>query len=465
MAAFELLIADDDADVRLALTLLLQGAGYRCREAASPAEVFTRLAERPADLILLDLNFSRDTTSGQEGMALLPTLVARQIPVFVLTAWGSIELAVAAIRLGACQFLTKPWDNQQLLSYVSQQQQLKQLTSQQQRLTALHQQATPVWIAQSTAMLELEQLLQQIATTDANVLILGENGTGKSVLASRLHQLSHRATAPLVSVNMAAIPDTLFEAELFGHQKGAFTDARQQRLGRFAMAEGGSLFLDEIGCLPLPLQPKLLRVLESGQYEMLGSSVTEQADVRLISATNAPLETLIEQGLFRQDLLYRLNTFVLQLPPLRQRQADLPALATHFIRLFSQKYRKTAPELSRSALLQMQQYHWPGNVRELSHLLERAVLLCQHGVIEQLPLANGSTKAPPNSAGPAQPASLDLAQMEKNLIQQALVQSQYQLTQAAQLLGISRHALARRLEKLADGSADPSQQSTSQDLC
>lgn len=465
MAAFELLIADDDADIRLALMLLLQGAGYRCREAASPAEVFSQLAARPVDLVLLDLNFSRDTTSGQEGMALLPTLVARQIPVFVLTAWGSIELAVAAIRLGAGQFLTKPWDNQQLLSYVSQQQQLKQLTSQQQRLTALHQQATPVWVAQSPAMLELEALLQQIAATDANVLILGENGTGKSVLASRLHQLSNRASAPMVCVNMAAIPDTLFEAELFGHQKGAFTDARQQRLGRFAMAEGGSLFLDEIGCLPLPLQPKLLRVLESGQYEMLGSSVTEQADVRLISATNAPLEKLIEQGQFRQDLLYRLNTFVLQLPPLRQRLADLPLLAEHFIQLFSQKYRKTAPELSRSALLQMQQYHWPGNVRELSHLLERAVLLCQHGVIEQLPLANSINTAAQNSADTAQPALLDLAQMEKNLIQQALVQSQYQLTQAAQLLGISRHALARRLEKLTDARADVKQQPSQQDLC
>jgi DNA-binding NtrC family response regulator len=455
MATFELIIADDDADIRLALLLLLQTAGYRCREAESPAQLLQLLAEKPADLVLLDLNFSRDTTSGQEGMAVLPTLVARHIPVIVLTAWGTIELAIRAIRLGACQFLTKPWDNQQLLSFVAQQQQLKQLNQQQQRLTALHQQAAPAWIAQSAPMQQLELLLHQIAATDANVLILGENGTGKSVLATRLHQLSKRAQQPLVSVNMAAIPESLFEAELFGHQKGAFTDARQQRLGRFAMAEGGSLFLDEIGCLPLQLQPKLLRVLESGQYEMLGSSHTEQADVRLISATNAPLDQLVQQGQFRQDLLYRLNTFVLQLPPLRQRQADIPALAAHFIQLFSQKYRKAPAVLTATAVKQLQHYHWPGNVRELSHLLERAVLLTHDGVITQLPL--GGQQPPEHSktvTGVQTAASLDLAEMEKRFIQQALKQSDYQLTPAAQLLGISRHALARRLEKFADESPE-----------
>lgn len=455
MATFELIIADDDADIRLALLLLLQSAGYHCREAESPAQLLQLLAEKPADLVLLDLNFSRDTTSGQEGMAVLPALVARHIPVIVLTAWGTIELAIHAIRLGACQFLTKPWDNQQLLSFVAQQQQLKQLNQQQQRLTALHQQAAPAWIAQSAPMQQLELLLHQIAATDANVLILGENGTGKSVLATRLHQLSQRALQPLVSVNMAAIPESLFEAELFGHQKGAFTDARQQRLGRFAMAEGGSLFLDEIGCLPLQLQPKLLRVLESGHYEMLGSSHTEQADVRLISATNAPLDQLVQQGQFRQDLLYRLNTFVLELPPLRQRQADIPALAAHFIQLFSQKYRKAPAVLTANALQQLQQYPWPGNVRELSHLLERAVLLTHDGVITQLPL--GGRQPPEHSetlTGVQTEVNLDLAAMEKRLIQQALQQSDYQLTPAAQLLGISRHALARRLEKFAaDNSA------------
>ena len=449
MSRFDILLADDDADIRLALELLLQDAGFSTRNAASPAAVTQAVAEKQPDLILLDLNFSRDTTSGREGLALLPELVNAQIPVIVLTAWGSIELAVQAMHLGAWQFLTKPWDNQQLLALVRQQQQLKQLTRQHRQLTALQQTTAADWIAHSAPMQQLELLVQQVATTDANILILGENGTGKSVLAKRIHQLSNRSQAPLVAVNMAAIPETLFEAELFGHQKGAFTDARQARIGRFAMAEGGSLFLDEIGCLPLALQPKLLRVLENGEYEVLGSSRTEQADVRLISATNADLTTLIQQGQFRQDLLYRLNTFVLELPPLRQRPDDIAPLAQHFIQLFSRKYRKTAARLTNQAHRQLLAYHWPGNVRELSHLLERAVLLCQQdhiddvGLPQQLPAWTEQT-----GSQLAATEDLNIQRMEHRLIMQALQQSQQQLGRAAELLGLSRHALARRLEKL-----------------
>ncbi|MFN6970528.1 MAG: sigma-54-dependent transcriptional regulator [Rheinheimera sp.] len=449
MSRFDILLADDDEDIRLALELLLQDAGYNTRNAASPAAVQQAVAEKQPDLILLDLNFSRDTTSGREGLALLPELVSAQIPVMVLTAWGSIELAVQAMHLGAWQFLTKPWDNQQLLALVRQQQQLKQLTKQHRQLTALQQTPAEDWIAQSTPMQQLELLVQQVAATDANILILGENGTGKSVLARRIHQLSNRSQSPLVAVNMAAIPETLFEAELFGHQKGAFTDARQARIGRFAMAEGGSLFLDEIGCLPLALQPKLLRVLENGEYEVLGSSRTEQANVRLISATNADLTTLIQQGQFRQDLLYRLNTFVLELPPLRQRADDIAPLAQHFIQQFSRKYRKTAVRLTDQALRQLQAYQWPGNVRELGHLLERAVLLCQHDRIEDVGLPQQSPKSPELAKSQShEPADLNIQRMEHRLIMQALQQSEQQLGRAADLLGLSRHALARRLEKL-----------------
>jgi DNA-binding NtrC family response regulator len=460
MSRFDILLADDDADIRLALELLLQDAGFSTRNAASPAAVQQAVAEKQPDLILLDLNFSRDTTSGREGLALLPELVSAQIPVMVLTAWGSIELAVQAMHLGAWQFLTKPWDNQQLLALVRQQQQLKQLTKQHRQLTALQQTPAADWIAHSAPMQQLELLVQQVAATDANILILGENGTGKSVLAKRIHQLSNRSQSPLVAVNMAAIPETLFEAELFGHQKGAFTDARQARIGRFAMAEGGSLFLDEIGCLPLALQPKLLRVLENGEYEVLGSSRTEQADVRLISATNADLTTLIQQGQFRQDLLYRLNTFVLELPPLRQRPDDIAPLAQHFIQQFSRKYRKTAPRLTSQTLQQLQAYSWPGNVRELSHLLERAVLLCQHDQIDDVGLPKRdvtqhnllghapATLADVPALPPATDEELNLQRMEQRLIMQALQQSQQQLGRAAELLGLSRHALARRLEKL-----------------
>jgi DNA-binding NtrC family response regulator len=449
MPRFDILLADDDADIRLALELLLQDAGYNTRNAASPAAVQQAVAEKQPDLILLDLNFSRDTTSGREGLALLPELVSAQIPVMVLTAWGSIELAVQAMHLGAWQFLTKPWDNQQLLALVRQQQQLKQLTKQHRQLTALQQTPAEDWIAQSSPMQQLELLVQQVAATDANILILGENGTGKSVLARRIHQLSNRSQSPLVAVNMAAIPETLFEAELFGHQKGAFTDARQARIGRFAMAEGGSLFLDEIGCLPLALQPKLLRVLENGEYEVLGSSRTEQANVRLISATNADLTTLIQQGQFRQDLLYRLNTFVLELPPLRHRADDIAPLAHHFVQQFSRKYRKTAVRLTDQALWQLQAYQWPGNVRELGHLLERAVLLCQHDRIEDVGLPQQSPKSPELAKSQShEPADLNIQRMEHRLIMQALQQSEQQLGRAADLLGLSRHALARRLEKL-----------------
>jgi DNA-binding NtrC family response regulator len=453
MARFDILLADDDADIRLALELLLQDAGFNTRNADSPAALRHAVQEKQPDLVLLDLNFSRDTTSGREGLALLPELVAAQIPVMVLTAWGSIELAVQAVQLGAWQFLTKPWDNQQLLALVRQQQQLKQLARQHRQLSALQQTPAADWIAQSAPMQQLEFLVQQVAATDANILILGENGTGKSVLARRIHQLSSRSPAPLVAVNMAAIPETLFETELFGHQKGAFTDARQARIGRFAMAEGGSLFLDEIGCLPLALQPKLLRVLENGEYEVLGSSRTEQADVRLISATNADLTTLIKQGQFRQDLLYRLNTFVLELPPLRQRPDDIAPLAEHFIKLFSQKYRKPIAKLSSGAMQQLHTYHWPGNVRELSHLLERAVLLCQQATIEDvgLPVISAdvlSEQAAVNHPLGAEPQELNLQRMEQRLILQALQQSEQQLGRAAELLGLSRHALARRLEKL-----------------
>ncbi|MBU1438890.1 MAG: sigma-54 dependent transcriptional regulator [Gammaproteobacteria bacterium] len=453
MARFDILLADDDADIRLALELLLQDAGFNTRNADSPAALRHAVQEKQPDLVLLDLNFSRDTTSGREGLALLPELVAAQIPVMVLTAWGSIELAVQAVQLGAWQFLTKPWDNQQLLALVRQQQQLKQLARQHRQLSALQQTPAADWIAQSAPMQQLESLVQQVAATDANILILGENGTGKSVLARRIHQLSSRSQAPLVAVNMAAIPETLFETELFGHQKGAFTDARQARIGRFAMAEGGSLFLDEIGCLPLALQPKLLRVLENGEYEVLGSSRTEQADVRLISATNADLTTLIKQGQFRQDLLYRLNTFVLELPPLRQRPDDIAPLAEHLIKLFSQKYRKPIAKLSAGAMQQLHTYHWPGNVRELSHLLERAVLLCQQATIEDvgLPVISAdvlSEQAAADNPLGTEPQELNLQRMEQRLILQALQQSEQQLGRAAELLGLSRHALARRLEKL-----------------
>ncbi|MEE2024402.1 sigma-54-dependent transcriptional regulator [Alkalimonas mucilaginosa] len=435
-----ILIADDDDDIRLALELLLAGAGYRVISAATPQAVRQQAGQKP-DLVLLDMNFQQDTTSGKEGLALLAELKMQDLPVILMTAWASIELAVAGMQQGARSFIQKPWNNQQLLQLIRQQLEHQQLQQENQHLKQLLQPEQQQWVAESPAMQQLEQLVQQLAPTDASVLILGENGTGKSLLASRLHQLSKRSQQPLVAVNMAAIPESLFEAELFGHEKGAFTDAKQSRTGRFALAGKGSLFLDEVGCLPPQLQPKLLRVLESGEFEAVGSSRSQRSQARIISATNADLQQLVKQGLFRQDLLYRLNTFVLELPPLRQRQQDIPLLCQQIMSGLCQKYHKPPLSISPAAMQTLLGYPWPGNVRELTHTLERAVLLCQAETIQpqHLLLQNNQTSAPADS--------LNLAETEQRLIQQALASSGQQLTEAARLLGISRHALARRLEK------------------
>jgi DNA-binding NtrC family response regulator len=437
-----IVVADDDEDICLALDLLLSSAGYRVLTVQQPQQLMQTCLQKP-DLVLLDMNFRKDTTSGQEGLALLEQLNAAQIPVILMTAWASVELAVQGMLQGARHFIQKPWHNRQLLQLVKQQLEHQQLQQENQQLKQLLQPAEVPWIAVSPVMQQLEQLVQQVAATDANILILGENGTGKSQLAQRLHQLSHRQQGSFISVNMAAIPGTLFEAELFGHEKGAFTDAKQRRVGRFALAHQGTLFLDEIGCLPLHLQPKLLRVLESGAFEAVGASQSQHSNARIISATNADLTQMVQKGLFRQDLLYRLNTLVLQMPALRQRTADIPALAELAITHFCQKYRKPLMALNKEAIQQLQSYSWPGNVRELNHVIERAVLLSSGVMLDASALVmQGMAVTEPTAI-----QSLDLAAMEQQLIRKALTQTGNQLTEAAALLGITRHALARRLEK------------------
>jgi len=443
-----ILIADDDEDIRLALALLLSGENYRTIEADSPkSTVITANQQRP-DLILLDMNFSLDTTSGQEGLEILSQLKPLNIPVILITAWSCVELAVTGLQQGAADFIEKPWNKHKLLNSIGQQLERASLAQQNQGFRQLL--ATPnsrPWIAQSPAMQGIEQLISQVAPTDANILILGENGTGKSQLAERIHQLSNRSQQPMISVNMAAIPDNLFESELFGHQKGAFTDAKQARTGRFTLADGGSLFLDEIGTLPANLQPKLLRVLETGQFEVLGSSHTQSANVRLISATNADLTQLVKDGQFRQDLLYRLNTLVVNLPSLRQRNDDIEPLALHFISHFAAKYHKHTPKLCPAALAQLQQHPWPGNIRQLSHTLERAVLMCIDSEITDLQhcLEPHTDANEQQSDGPLPMQTLD--QTEIKLINQAIDQTDGQIIEAAKLLGISRSALYRRMEK------------------
>jgi len=443
-----ILIADDDEDIRLALELLLTSHGYRVLEAENAKETIVQVQRQQPDLVLLDMNFSRDTTSGEEGLAILEQLKSLEIPVMLMTAWGSIELAVEGLKNGACDFFEKPWNKDKLLNGIKQQVGFAKVNQQnqgyRQLLSAPSSLSSPdqAWVCQSSSMQAIEQLVQQVAPTDANILILGENGTGKSLLASRIHQYSSRSQQPFISVNMAAIPENLFESELFGHQKGAFTDAKQNRVGRFQLAENGSLFLDEIGTLPINLQPKLLRVLETGQFESLGSSNTQQANIRLISATNADLSQLVKDGAFRQDLLYRLNTLIITMPALRDRLTDIPQLALHFIDIFQKKYRKSDITISEQAIKKLNQHHWPGNIRELSHVLERAVLLTsskeiteQVLFIDQIADEQGEVLLQP------------LEQAEEKLIAKAMQVSNGNVIEAAKLLDISRNALYRRLEK------------------
>ncbi|KGJ95326.1 sigma-54-dependent transcriptional regulator [Colwellia psychrerythraea] len=438
-----ILIADDDEDIRLALNLLLSAQGYQVIEAANAKEIIIESNRQQPDLVLLDMNFSRDTTSGQEGLAILEQLQPLNIPVILMTAWGSIELAVEGLQKGANDFIEKPWNKLKLLNSIKQQLNFSRVKVQNQGYRQLlANDNKKAWICQSESMQAIETLIAQIAPTDANILILGENGTGKSLLAERVHQLSSRHQAPLIAVNMAAIPDNLFESELFGHQKGAFTDAKQNRVGRFQLADKGTLFFDEIGSLPLTLQPKLLRVLETGHYEVLGSSQTQVADVRLISATNANLNQLVSEQAFRQDLLYRLNTIVITIPPLRERLEDISALADCFIAKFSEKYHKQTLIISPCALSKLKRHNWPGNIREFSHVIERAVLLTSSGEItaQQLVLENTDSA---NDSVTLQP----LEQAEKQLIEKAMSVTSGQVIEAAKLLDISRNALYRRLEK------------------
>jgi len=431
MSQHTILVVDDDDDIRFALCILLEQAGYRVVEADGPSQCMQLLGRLTPALVLLDMNFTRDTTSGKEGLALLEQITPLDIPVMLMTAWANIELAVTGLQNGAKDFIEKPWRKEKLLSQIDNH--IKPLTK------VLPQSD---WIAQSSAMQSLDILIKQLAPTDANLLILGENGTGKSQLAKRIHQLSTRNEAALVSLNMGAIAESLFESELFGHRKGAFTDAKQDRTGAFSRAKNGTLFMDEIGTLPIHLQPKLLQVLETGEFTPLGANASEQVNVRLIAATNQDLSKAIADGQFRQDLYYRLNTFVIRLPALRERKDDILPLATHFINHFAAKYNKPPCTLSQNVEELLCSHSWPGNIRELSHVIERAMLICTESVIELVHIMLDSQASPSQSI-----PKLTLEELEKQRITDVLQQHNQQITAAAKSLGISRNALYRRMEK------------------
>ena len=443
-----ILVADDQPDVLAALRLLLKSEGYEIETANSPAVILSLLEAKNFDLALIDLNYTRDTTSGQEGLDLLSRLQAADgtFPVVVMTAWGSLELVVDAMRRGARDFIQKPWDNARLLAIVRTQIELSQALRKGQRLEAenrlLRAEGRPTLIAQSPAMKPVLDLIARVGPSDANVLVTGEHGTGKEVVAKTLHAISARASKPMVVVNTGGFAEGVFESELFGHVKGAFTDARADRVGRFELADGGTLFLDEIANVPPNLQAKLLRVLETGEFERVGSSKPCRADVRIISATNADLPAEVKAGRFREDLLFRLNTVEIHLPPLRQRREDILPLATHFLRQHAQRYRNRLSGFDPAATQALLEHPWPGNVRELDHAVERAVLLAQDEVLRSGDLSlRGGREATPRLE------DLSLEEVDCYLVKKALARFQGNVSQAAKALGLSRSALYRRLER------------------
>jgi len=446
-APHRILVADDQPDVLEALRLLLKAEGYSIETAKSPAAVLKAVEARDFSLAIIDLNYARDTTSGQEGLDLLAKLQAADVtlPVVVMTAWASVEIAVEAMRRGAKDFITKPWDNPRLLAIVKTQIELAGAVRAYRRLEQENQilrgKGGPNLIAQSPSMRPVLEIISRVGPSDANVLITGENGTGKGVVAQALHAVSVRAGKAFISVNMGGLPEGVFESELFGHVRGAFTDAKADRAGRFELADGGTLFMDEIGNIPMSQQAKILRTLETGEFDRVGSSRTYRANVRLISATNSDLPAEVAAGKFRQDLLFRLNTIHIHLPPLRERREDIALLAQHFLKGHVERYRKQITGFDESALEAMRNYAWPGNVRELDHSVERGVLMTQGKVVRAPDLGLNAGNAAPRLD------DMSLEEVESYLIKKTLARCDGNARKAAEELGLSRSAFYRRLER------------------
>ena len=447
-ASPRILIADDQPDVLEALRLLLKSEGYQIEAVKSPAAVLRAIETRDFALALIDLNYARDTTSGEEGLELLAKLqnADANLPVVVMTAWASVEVAVEAMRRGARDFVTKPWDNPRLLAIVKNQVELGSAVRAYRRLEQENQilrgkEGGPTLIAESVAMRPVLDMIARVGPSDANVLITGENGTGKGVVAKALHAVSVRGSEPFISVNMGGLPEGIFESELFGHVRGAFTDAKVDRAGRFELADGGTLFMDEIGNIPLSQQAKILRTLETGEFERVGSSRTYRANVRLISATNADLQQQVSDGKFRQDLLFRLNTIHLHLPPLRERREDIELLAQYFLKQHVKRYNKSITGFDTSAIEAMRTYSWPGNVRELDHSVERGCLMAQGKVIRVADLGLNAGQTTP------QIEDMSIEEVESYLIKKTLARCDGNARRAAEELGLSRSAFYRRLEK------------------
>ena len=446
----KILIVDDNEDVLFALHLLLEPYVEKVKVTTSPSKISSFMETFSPDVILLDMNFSRDASSGQEGLECLEKILQQdpQAVVLFITAYADTEKAVKAIRAGAIDFIPKPWEKEKLLATITSAIRLRQsrceVVDLKQQISTLSTPETAIEIiGESQAMREVLETIEKISNTDANILLLGENGTGKDVIARAIYQNSPRIGSPFVSIDLGSIPETLFESELFGYEKGAFTDAKKEKAGRFETASGGTLFLDEIGNLSLPMQARLLTTLEKREISRLGSTKTKTIDVRLICATNADIHSMISQGNFRQDLFYRINTIEIAIPPLRERGKDILLLAKHFLKQYSYKYKKEITDLSKETQQKLLHYSWPGNVRELQHAVERAVILTTKNKLEP---DNFMLRIPQQRIS-QELETINLAELEQKAIDKAIKISEGNISRAAELLGITRFALYRKLEK------------------
>lgn len=446
----KILIVDDNEDVLFALNLLLEPYVEKIKVTTSPSRIGFFMETFSPDVILLDMNFSRDASSGQEGLECLEKILQQdpQAVVLFITAYADTEKAVKAIRAGAIDFIPKPWEKEKLLATITSAIRLRQsrceVADLKQQISTLSTPETSIEIiGESKAMQEVLETIEKISNTDANILLLGENGTGKDIIARAIYQNSPRIGSPFVNIDLGSIPETLFESELFGYEKGAFTDAKKDKAGRFETASGGTLFLDEIGNLSLPMQARLLTTLEKREISRLGSTKTKTIDVRLICATNADIHSMISEGHFRQDLFYRINTIEISIPPLRERGKDILLLAKHFLDQYSYKYKKEISGLTRETQQKLLNYKWPGNVRELQHAVERAVILTTKNMLEP---DNFMLRIPQQRAC-NELDTVNLAELEQKAIDKAIKISDGNISRAAELLGITRFALYRKLEK------------------
>ncbi|HCM74937.1 MAG TPA: sigma-54-dependent Fis family transcriptional regulator [Cytophagales bacterium] len=442
---------DDDEDVLLAAKMLLKKYGHQVIIDKNPNKIPFLLNNDTYDVILLDMNFSKDTTSGKEGFEWLKQIKEKDpdAVVIMITAFGDVEMAVRALKEGATDFILKPWQNEKLIATISTAIKLKKSYNEVDKLRKakqmLEEQISQPFrdiIGTSQPIKEVFTLIDKVAATDANILILGENGTGKELVARAIHQKSLRKDNSFVSVDMGAITETLFESELFGHKKGAFTDARENRTGRFELANGGTLFLDEIGNLSMPLQSKLLSALQSRQITHVGSNTPIDVDIRLICATNMPLHQMVDEGKFRQDLLYRINTVEIRIPPLCERVDDIPMLANHFLNFYTKKYHKEIISFSPEAITKLKKYAWPGNVRELQHAIERAVIMADSPTLQDSDFLFNRKGSPSTESD-----TLNLDDVEKAAVVKAIQMHNGNISKAADELGLTRASLYRRMEK------------------